>query len=1436
MKKAFLLALLAAAAMHAVPAAQQPIVAGPNVNIIGGPVKIVKTLDGKFQLLEGDPGQRQDEVGCFVDSRNSLDLGCAYNDYTPVEIAGLNGDGETGDAWIGYSVSIDGGSSWRKFMLPGYKQDVSPEGLASPLHVFDAASDPTWVSGPNGTSFLTAIAFNRAAGAGGLGAEPSNSVVFVQKFVNNNNVENDPQPFKARGRPRFFPRDDDDDADDPPGLGAGHIKRFQDKPWGGVAPNGDFNMVWSTFRTGPTGREHSTIWRLTCPGGNLDACARTRISLGDRLVNGAIVTFHPGTGWTDISYRRFAYMGQSGAIMFVRCLGPHLCTWPKVVAAPPNLVRSDGSVVGALFDQGAGNGIFRNVSNPAIAADTNRRVYVVWAQRIQETQGSLVTRDSKLMLSIGTTGPWGVITSFSPPVDVDWLTSNPLIGRGNRLRPSLWFGSGKLYLSAAVLQEDQTLGVFDLQTFDDPGKPGGKILKYVETRDPKGELYPAADATHLGRAFTEFIYDRAPADPTHNVAPVFDQPIARRHTEEIGLWTGIPAPAGSAAPPAFQFTKVWRPRIGFRTISRRYEQIEFNPWGIPTHCGGDCSFAGDYDINFSQQWVANASGTGFVPNTSPSNSTPVYVAWTDNRFIKSTDPHLYTPAGSGAACVPDFTGTRNQEIMLARAGEGLYVYTFGNQKPLGNATFEGIGTFQIKRGYAVNFQSAVNSTKHYRAVIANQPTGGSASWKQFEVVTQIDLSIPPFSTAARELYAKSTDPNATIRVNVFEITGPGLEGTEVPGGLKSFTIINPDRTTPNLMAPINPGTIDPTDPGKAEIFIPDPLSPDPLSANVIRDAPTPDPLSPDPLSPDPLSAGLVDVDPTSPDPLSPDPLSPDPLSPDPLSPDPLSVAPGGVMTDTLVEVRNASNTSAAIAVKTFATRPVPAGSRLQILVVKPYFTTTQKGCDLKTKNASQVVATISDPELVTDPGNLTFDPTNASTKNLTISALPGERFFLVYRFVDPVAADNFTFTDAVGRKHSIDPQFNPAVDLIPVPIAEAVSTPIAATCGTGDNPPCPTGGGTAVSPLRISTNSLAGAVKGGGAYLQALAAAGGTPPYSWSASGLPLGLSVQTIEGSGRINGVVSHDQVTGTFPVTLMVTDSAGRMASTVLPMTITELVFVSTFNGHQILKVDPMGSSTVIYDGSENSPTFKPEDIVFGPDNKLYVANSVGSEIWRMDPDGSNATPIYSFGGSGPIGPEGPSFLGNDLYFNTRGGTGFTPTGVWKIVDATITVPGAPVNVYSATDFGEGTTFDANGNLLSVDREAGTVLRLRLAQPIGESNPETVITGLPTPFGIAVNNAGDIFVAVNDTAGDGTRKVLRYSSTGGFISDYATFDDPDGPFFLEFDANGNLFVVTSQSNTGAGARVWRIDTEGVKTRLTPPLSDGGPTTLPFGVGLAVP
>jgi hypothetical protein len=81
----------------------------------------------------GDPFlQRQNEPSIAVSSRNPLHLLAGANDYRTVDLPGLPDGDETGEAWQGVFKSMDGGLTWRSTLLPGYPQDKSPEGLASP--------------------------------------------------------------------------------------------------------------------------------------------------------------------------------------------------------------------------------------------------------------------------------------------------------------------------------------------------------------------------------------------------------------------------------------------------------------------------------------------------------------------------------------------------------------------------------------------------------------------------------------------------------------------------------------------------------------------------------------------------------------------------------------------------------------------------------------------------------------------------------------------------------------------------------------------------------------------------------------------------------------------------------------------------------------------------------------------------------------------------------------------------------------------------------------------------------------------------------------------------------------------------------------------------------------------------------------------------------
>ena len=75
----------------------------------------------------GDPFlERQNEPSLAVSTRNKLHLFGGANDYRSVDLAGLAGQSERADAWLGVFNSFDGGQAWQSTLLPGYPLDSSP--------------------------------------------------------------------------------------------------------------------------------------------------------------------------------------------------------------------------------------------------------------------------------------------------------------------------------------------------------------------------------------------------------------------------------------------------------------------------------------------------------------------------------------------------------------------------------------------------------------------------------------------------------------------------------------------------------------------------------------------------------------------------------------------------------------------------------------------------------------------------------------------------------------------------------------------------------------------------------------------------------------------------------------------------------------------------------------------------------------------------------------------------------------------------------------------------------------------------------------------------------------------------------------------------------------------------------------------------------------
>ena len=116
-----LVSLIVAAGMPVASLAQ---VAGESVNMVSG-----------TQWPGGDPFlQRQNEPSIAVSSANPQHLLAGANDYRTVDIPDLvPGDQPKmpADAWQGVFKSYDGGQTWKSYLMPGYPQDTSADGLSS---------------------------------------------------------------------------------------------------------------------------------------------------------------------------------------------------------------------------------------------------------------------------------------------------------------------------------------------------------------------------------------------------------------------------------------------------------------------------------------------------------------------------------------------------------------------------------------------------------------------------------------------------------------------------------------------------------------------------------------------------------------------------------------------------------------------------------------------------------------------------------------------------------------------------------------------------------------------------------------------------------------------------------------------------------------------------------------------------------------------------------------------------------------------------------------------------------------------------------------------------------------------------------------------------------------------------------------------------------
>ena len=1093
--------LVGVASLLAVPPARAQ-VAGQNVNMVSG-----------TKWPTGDPFlQRQNEPSMAVSTRNPLHILAGANDYRSVDLEQvLTGGAETGDAWLGLFKSFDGGYTWQSTLLPGcpYAIGQCKDSGALSLGNYQAASDPVVRAGTNGMFYYAGLAFDRATAT----SASTISTIFVARYNDlNNNEQLDPITYVdthivASGNSSQF-LDKPSMAVDIPRAGAATCSFTANEP--GVGPNGgtlavrqsfpagNIYLAYTDFLAGTKSNATPTHLMFT----HSTDCGVTwstpvQINTGTTTSQGSTIAVNPLTGAVYVAWRQFATTGVTpDAIMIAQSTNAG-----KTFSKPVQISTFQP------FDQPTSTTTFRTNAYPALTSDMFGFVYVAYSARGVSSSG-----DARIVAAGSLDG-----THWTPAFMVDNPPQNAQTnpsGRGHQIMPAMTFANGRLTLLYYDLRLDHYAGFYT----PNPASLGS----YTEMLEPQGELAPVTTAG-LNKVFTPNIDDYGLT--------------LRRHTLdlrvlELGIFPTV-ALGPSVLVSQYEFGCCVNPE------TMDIEQFKFNVPNLPLFDSGQEAFLGDYiDIVPSPAFVP--SGNSWAYNFMPSVNPLFHAVWTDNRDVVPPPAggswENYTaPVVAGAisvengnplpACVPGQEGMRNQNIYTSQITGGLVAAAPGNAKPLGTTTFNG-KTVPFQRAFPVEAQNTTAGPLNVRFTIASQPTGGTASFLQFSLLTTLDITIPPYSSVSRSVFATSTNAAASITVNVAQISAIG--GSVVSNGLTSTAVLNPDITNPGITNPgiTNPGITNPsitndevTNPGITNPGITNPSITNPGITN--PDITNSSYLNPGITNPGITNSNVENVSATNPSITNPGITNPGITNPGITNPGITNadVANGSIQ-DVTYPMTNNGNTTASYTVKAATNGTIPGGIVLQLLINKLYQTPVAVKCVLGVQTHWVTVANITNPMIFTtsNPGITNPDITNSAPTEGSVTLAPGETAYITFRVVNPSPATI---------------SFNPLNVITPVTVPQAVNTTTVLANPGNPNLTAP----AVYPPVTIVTNALPATDRLDAGYSVQLQAVGGKPGAdTWSiASGaLPPGIGLSA---SGLVSGQATTP---GSYQVTIRAADSA--------------------------------------------------------------------------------------------------------------------------------------------------------------------------------------------------------------------------------------------------------------------------------------------------------
>ena len=954
---------------------------GPNVNMVTG-----------TKFPGGDPWlQKQNEPSGAVSTVNPCRLLAGANDYRAVNVPGVPGDKENGDAWVGWYTSINCGETWYSTLVPGYPQDTSTVGRSSPVYGLTAAADPTVRAGAGGLFAYSFIAFNRGSNTG---------KVAVARFLDTNTREAVTKPETAIS---YI---------DTKAWDTGSAGQYIDKPTLLVTqgtgtctigtrtiPASTIHLVWTVFVGNSDQIIRTKVYyaRSSNCGASLDGPA-TKLSEGYAVTQSATVAVAKN-GAIYVVWRQFATAkGDQNQLLVAKSVDGGK-TFTKGTPVP---------IASFLpFDQGTSSKTFRTNAFPTTATDQWGRLYVALAVRGFASD----VEQSRVVVTSTTDG----IVWTMPQAIENGASTLP----GHQIMPAMTAVGGKLNVVWLDFRDDVS----------------GRFDKFIK------EIYPIRHTMDVRGAQATLQQDGSLSWTTYGILqdsrPGASAPRISRYLtgDYVGETNAL------LAPKQLQWNRSNLKLYAGGTLPFIGDYIDLAGLAYIAQQNGQTT-----------SWLPN---DGSNPSLATTAAQTFYAFWTDNRDAKvgsgapepdsdtEQGPTLpYTAPGTAAcsAAGPNPpTKTRNANVYTARITPGLFVAAPTNSKPSINSRG------RIQRAFPVVVQNRTKQLRTFRLTIANQPTDapatGIATFQQVASpipaplpapIVTADVIIPPNSGTSRTVYVVSGVKYPQIRVNVIEINA-----TEP---LTGSTVLNPDVQNADIEnADIENADIENADIENQEIHNADIENADIENADIENaDIENADIENADIENADIENADIENADIENADIENADIENADIENAD---------IENGALSDYSVDVKNDGNTATTYQVKAAVTGDLTP-YLFQLIGRRVYKTPTAVGCDLKEAGHNQILFNVNLTAADLAPGSVP-NPLDPSPTNTTVLVAPGEHIKLTLRVWDK----DVLIPRGGAGKDGIQP-FCPMISAsCPVVTSQVAITVASTSSNTGSNTP-----------------------------------------------------------------------------------------------------------------------------------------------------------------------------------------------------------------------------------------------------------------------------------------------------------------------------------------------------------------------------------------------